>query len=79
MQATPLLGYVRSPRSACGGSPTRRTTWYGQLPTQRNSILRPLLTADLARPRYRNPVAFRHNVAVSELPLRASRRPIGGW
>jgi len=36
------------------------------------------IRADLARRRYWNPVAFRHNVAVSELPLRASRRPIGG-
>jgi hypothetical protein len=30
-------------------------------------------SADLARPRYRNPVAFRHNVAVSELPSTGMR------
>ena len=31
------------------------------------------ITADLVRPRYWNPVAFRHNVAVSELPSTGMR------
>jgi hypothetical protein len=34
--------------------------------------------SDLARRRYWNPVAFRHDVAVSELPLRASRKARSG-
>src|SRR5260370_7140805 len=49
-QLTSCPRHVRSPRSARGGSLTRRTTLYGRLPTPRNSILRPLLTAGACAP-----------------------------